>query len=81
MGGDRDRDLEYAYKPPQATLDSAVIVTSSKEKEIKKVEKKLRDIDMLEKKQAEGKELDKLQLKKLGEKESVMAELERLLQK
>ena len=65
---------------PQAA-SSSLFISSTKEKDIKKCEKTLKDIDRLEKMVEEGKALDKDQQKKLESKAKVAEELTRLVNK
>ncbi len=60
-------------------LGGIMIVTNTKEKEIAKVEKKIREVERLEQQLAEGKNIDALQQKKIDQKMEFMLELERLL--
>ena len=63
--------------PQKAGLD--IVISSTNEKQIKKLEKTLKDIERLEKMVEEGKTLDKDQQKKLDSRDSVAAELARLV--
>lgn len=58
-----------------------VVVNSAKEKEIKKLEKTIKQIESLENELEAGKKLDAAQLKKIEKKGEAEMELARLLQK
>jgi len=86
-GGDRDDDdwLDAAQmvhimstNSQQPVAGLGVTVSSAKEKEIKKIEKSLRQIELLEKEKEGGKTLDKTQIVKIEKKEELRAEMRRL---
>lgn len=76
-----DKDLMRDYLPPTVGQGPSAVfikVNNKAEKEIQKLKKKLRDIEILEKKAEDGKKLDSLQDKKMAEKDDLMVELAKL---